>query len=96
MARRRRSRRIAVRRAVLLVGFVALLAFVSLTLLAGSPTRLPAGTTVGGLDVGGMELAQAANELEARSGALAHTSVQFVAGGRTFTEVTPGRESAGS
>ena len=85
MARRRRSRRIAVRRAVLLVGFVALLAFVSLTLLAGSPTRLPAGTTVGGLDVGGMELAQAANELEARSAALAHTPVEFVAGGRTFT-----------
>ena len=85
MARRRRSRRIAVRRAVLGVGFVVLLAFVSLTLLAGSPARLPAGTTVGGLDVGGMELAQAANELEARSAALAHQSVQFVAGGRTFT-----------
>ena len=85
MARRRRSRRIAVRRAVLLVGFVALLAFVTLTLLAGSPTRLPAGTTVGGLDVGGMGLAEATHELEARSDALAHTSVQFVAGGRTFT-----------
>ena len=67
-----------------MVGFVALLAFVSLTLLAGSPTRLPAGTTVGGLDVGGMELAQAANELETQSAALAHTSVEFVAGGRTF------------
>src|SRR6185312_2939512 len=38
-----------------------------------------------GLDVGGMGLAQATNELEARSDALAHTSVQFVAGGRTFT-----------
>ena len=62
MARRRRSRHIAVRRAVLLVGFVALLSFVTLTLLAGSPTRLPAGTTVGGLDVGGMGLAEATHE----------------------------------
>ena len=72
-----------------MVGFVALLAFVSLTLLAGSPARLPAGTTVGGLDVGGMELAQAANELEARSGALAHTSVQFRTAHTTFTQVKP-------
>jgi vancomycin resistance protein YoaR len=85
MARRRRSRRIAVRRAVLAVGVVALLAFVSLTLLAGSPARLPEGTTVGGLDVGGMELGQAANQLEARSAALAHQPVEFVAGGRTFS-----------
>ncbi len=62
-----------------------LLAFVSLTLLAGSPTRLPAGTTIGGFDVGGMELAQAKSALEARSAAVAHQSVQFVAGGRTFS-----------
>ena len=102
MARRRRSRRIAVRRAVLLVGFVALLAFVSLTLLAGSPTRLPAGTTVGGLDVGGMELAQAANELEARSAALAHTSVAVrrrrthVHGHRVATRRPPGLEGRGA
>ncbi len=85
MARRRRSRRIAVRRAVLGVGVVALLAFVSLTLLAGSPERLPGGTTVGGLDVGGMSLAQATKELETRSAALSRQSFEFVAGGRTFT-----------
>jgi len=85
MARRRRSRRIAVRRAVLGVGVLALLVFVSLTLLAGSPAQLPAGTTVGGLDVGGMQLPQATSELEARSAALAHQSVEFVAGGRTFS-----------
>ena len=85
MARRRRSRRIAVRRAGLAVGSFVLLAFVALTLLAGSPTRLPAGTTVGGFDVGGMELAQARNALEARSAAVAHQSVQFVVGGRTFS-----------
>jgi vancomycin resistance protein YoaR len=85
MARRRRSRRIAVRRAVLAVGLLALFAFVALTLVAGSPGQLPAGTTVGGLDVGGMGLAQATNELEARSTALAHQSVEFVAAGRTFS-----------
>jgi len=88
MARRRRSRRLAVRRAVLAVGIVVLLAFVSFTLFAGSPTRLPEGTTVGGLDVGGMELSAARETLQAKSDALAHQPVQFVAGGHTFA-LTP-------
>jgi len=85
MARRRRQRRIAVRRAVLGVGLLALLVFVGLTLFAGSPTQLPQGTTVGGLDVGGMGLAQARDTLAARSEGLAHRPVEFVAGGRTFS-----------
>ncbi len=88
MARRRRSRRIAVRRAVLAVGVVVLLALASFTLFAGSPTRLPEGTTVGGLDVGGMELASARDTLEAKSGALAHKPIEFVVGGHTFA-LTP-------
>ena len=85
MARRRRSRRIAVRRAVLAVGVVVLLALLGTTLLAGSPTRLPAGTTIGGAAVGGMQLAAATKALEARSASVAHTPVEFVAGGRTFS-----------
>jgi vancomycin resistance protein YoaR len=84
MARRRRSRRIAVRRVVLLVGVLVLLALLGSTLLAGSPTRLPAGTTIGGSNVGGMELAAATKTLEKRSVSVAHTPVAFVAGGRTF------------
>jgi len=85
MARRRRQRRIAVRRAVLAVGLVALVLFVALTLLAGSPTRLPEGTTIGGLEVGGMSLTQARSTLEERSARVAHQPVEFVAGGRTFS-----------
>ena len=84
MARRRRSRRLAVRRAVLAVGVVVLLALLGSALFAGSPTRLPAGTTIGGSDVGGMPLAEATKALEARSAAIAHTPVEFVVGGRTF------------
>ena len=61
-----------------------LFVFIALTLLAGSPARLPDGTTVGGLDVGGMKITQARTELEARSAAVAHRPVEFVAGGHTF------------
>jgi vancomycin resistance protein YoaR len=85
MARRRRSRRIAVRRAVLLVGAVVLLSLLALTLFAGSPNRLPAGTTIAGYDVGGMQVDAARQTLEEQSAALAHAPLQFVAGGRTFT-----------
>ena len=84
MARRRRSRRLAVRRAVLAVGVVVVLSLLASTLLAGSPTRLPAGTTIGGFDVGGMQVAAATKTLEARSASVAHAPVEFVAGGRTF------------
>ena len=54
-------------------------------LFAGSPTRLPAGTTVAGLDVGGLSVSAATVALERRSDALEHEPIEFVAGGRTFT-----------
>jgi vancomycin resistance protein YoaR len=89
MARRRRFPRLVARKAVLGAGvFVALgfaVAFVTAALFAGSPTRLPAGTTVAGFDVGGMELPAATKALERRSEQLQRTPVQFVAGGRTFS-----------
>jgi vancomycin resistance protein YoaR len=85
VARRRRSSRIAVRRAVLAIGVFALVAVTAATLFAGSPARLPAGTTVAGLDVGGRDLAAATALLERRSDALEHQPVEFVAGGRTFS-----------
>ena len=59
MTRRRRSSRIAVRRAVLAIGLLGLLAAVTLTIVAGSPTRLAAGTTIAGAQVGGLELDEA-------------------------------------
>ena len=84
MARRRRSNRVAARRAVLAVGLLALFAILASVLFAGSPSRLPAGTTVGGLDVGGLDVAAATRKLERRSAALGRAPVEFVAGGRTF------------
>ncbi len=84
MARRRRSTRLAVRRVVLAVGVIVLLAGVTLTIVAGSPARLAAGTTIAGADVGGLELGEATEALERRSAALQREPVQFVAGGRTF------------
>ncbi len=73
------------RRAVLAVGLVALSAFLAAVLFAGSPDRLPAGTTVAGFDVGGLEIAGATEALERRFDRLQRTPVQFVAGGRTFS-----------
>jgi len=74
-----------VRRAVLAVGVFVLVAGGAATLFAGSPTRLPAGTTVAGLDVGGLSVSAATVALERRSDALEHEPIEFVAGGRTFT-----------
>ena len=84
MTRRRRSYRIAVRRAVLVIGLLGLLAALTLTIVAGSPTRLAAGTTIAGAQVGGLELDEATRRLEQRSSALQRQPVEFVAGGRTF------------
>ena len=73
------------RRTVLAVGVFLLVAAGAATLFAGSPSRLPAGTTVAGLDVGGLDLGAATAALERRSDALEHTPIEFVAGGRTFS-----------
>jgi vancomycin resistance protein YoaR len=74
-----------VRRAVLAVGVFVLVAGGAATLFAGSPTRLPAGTTVAGLNVGGLSVSAATVALERRSDALEHEPVEFVAAGRTFS-----------
>jgi len=84
MARRRRSSRIAVRRAVLAIGIVVLLLGVTLTVVAGSSTRLAAGTTIAGAEVGGLGLDDATATLARRSAALQRRPVSFLAGGRTF------------
>jgi vancomycin resistance protein YoaR len=64
------------------------LAVVGASLFAGSPTRLAEGTTVAGLDVGGLGVQAARSRLQAHADALAHRPVTFVAGSRTFA-LTP-------
>jgi vancomycin resistance protein YoaR len=88
MARRRRSPRPVVRRAALAGGVVVVLAVVGASLVAGSSDRLAGGTTIAGLDVGGLGVASARARLEARADALSHQPVTFVAAGHSF-ELTP-------
>jgi len=70
--------------AAIVAGGVCLLAVVGASLFAGSPARLAEGTTVAGLDVGGLGISEARTRLVRRSDALAHEPVTFVAGGQTF------------
>jgi vancomycin resistance protein YoaR len=76
--------RVGARAAVFGVGLLALSAAVGTLVLAGSADRLAKGTTVAGLDVGGLAPNAATRELERRSQELARAPVEFVAGGRTF------------
>ena len=61
-----------------------MVAVVGASLFAGSPTRLAEGTTVAGLDVGGLGLPAARARLVERADTLAHEPVTFVARGRSF------------
>jgi vancomycin resistance protein YoaR len=72
------------RRAALAAGLVVVLAVGVSTLLAGSPDHLAAGTTIAGLDVGGLSVPAARARLEHRADALARRPVTFSAGGRSF------------
>ena len=87
-ARRRRSQRSVARKAALAAGGVCALAAIGVSLFAGSPARLADGTTVAGLDVGGLGVAAARARLVERADALARRPVTFVARGRAF-ELTP-------
>ena len=84
MARRRRTPRTAARRLALGAGLLMLLAVGAAALLAGSPGRLPEGTTIGGVDVGGLEAHAATRLLEQRTARVQREPVVFVAGGKTF------------
>ena len=53
-------------------------------LIGGSADRLPGGTRIGGVDVGGLTPVAATQRLERRAAALERQPVEFVAGGRTF------------
>ena len=72
------------RRAVIAAIVVVLLVVAAVALFAGSETRLASGTTIAGIDVGGLERDAAAALLERRSHAVEHAPVTFVAAGREF------------
>jgi vancomycin resistance protein YoaR len=73
-----------VRLAVLAAVVVVLLAVLAAVLFAGSETRLAGGTTIAGVDVGGLERGAATTLLEQRSDAVEHAPVTFIAAGREF------------
>jgi vancomycin resistance protein YoaR len=77
-----------VRTAAFAAGGVCVLAVVGVSLFAGSPARLAGGTTVAGLDVGGLGVPAARARLVERADALARRPVTFVAAGHSF-ELTP-------
>jgi vancomycin resistance protein YoaR len=52
---------------------------------AGSPTTLATGVTIDGIDVGGLQAAQARALLQRRSDAVANTPVVFLAGGTRYS-----------
>src|SRR5262245_20430632 len=66
------------------MGVVVLGALLAATLVAGSPSRLPPGATVAGVDVGGLERGEARTLLSSRFDRLQREPVEFVVEGRTF------------
>ncbi len=81
---RQSSRRIALRRAVLLGVVLGLVLVLVGLAFAGSATELASGTTIAGVDVGGTSETQAVRLLSARAAALKSTPVTFTADGEPF------------
>jgi vancomycin resistance protein YoaR len=81
---RHSPRRIAVRRFVFLTGVTVVVVTVVGLAFAGSQSTLPAGTTVAGVDVGGLSQDEAVQLLSDRAAAVERSPVSFTAGGRTF------------
>ena len=63
---------------------LVLLAVLGAALFSGSETRLASGTTIGGIDVGGLEPSAATALLTRRSDALEQAPLTFVAAGKEF------------
>ncbi len=81
---RQSPRRIALRRAVFLTAlFVLLMGLVGLA-FAGSRLTLAAGTTVAGVDIGGLPESEAVRVLSERAAAVEQQPLTFIAGGRRF------------
>jgi vancomycin resistance protein YoaR len=82
--RRSRSRKLLLQRLVVL-GVVAAIGAVVLGIaLAGSPSRIAAGVTIDGVNVGGLTATEARSRLEQRAAALAQVPVTFTAAGHEW------------
>ena len=73
-----------VRRAAVAVTLLALAGVVLGLAFAGSPTHLPAGVRIAGVDVGGLTPSAAQSRLERRAAVLEHVPVTFRAAGHTW------------
>lgn len=84
-ARQRHStRRIALRRAVFLAAAFTLLLLLIGFAFSGSQSALAAGTTVSGVDVGGLSQSEAVQLLTARSAAVERAPITFTAVGESY------------
>jgi vancomycin resistance protein YoaR len=82
--RRSRSRKLLLQRLAVL-GVVAVVGGAVLGFVfAGSPSRIAAGVSIDGVDVGGLTAAEARAKLEARSAELAQVPITFTAGGHEW------------
>ena len=72
------------RRALFLAAVVGLLALLLGFALAGSKSALAAGTTVAGVDVGGLSQGEAVRLLTKRAAAVDHAPITFTAGGQAY------------
>jgi vancomycin resistance protein YoaR len=75
---------VLLRRAVVVAALLALSGVVLGLAFAGSPTHLPAGVRIAGVDVGGLTPTAAQSLLGQKATALAHTPVTFRAAGHTW------------
>jgi len=82
---RQSPRRIALRRAVFLTAVVVLFAMLVGLAFAGSRTKLPAGATIAGVDVGGLSEDAAVQLLSGRAAAVERKPITFTADSRQFT-----------
>jgi vancomycin resistance protein YoaR len=81
---RPRRRRLLLRWGLPLLIVLAVLALVVGFAFAGSKSRIAAGVTIAGVDVGGLSPAQARNELQRRFASVEQQPVAFTAAGHTF------------
>jgi hypothetical protein len=83
-ARRPRQSVVVARRLAITITPIVVLAVIACLVFAGTPSTLAAGTSIHGVDVGGLSPQQAIARLEARAAAVENVPVVFTAAGREF------------
>ena len=83
-ARRQRQSVVVLRRVLVVLLPVAAIAAVLGLVFAGSPATLASGTSIDGIDVGGLTQPQAIARLSAKEAAVASVPVAFTAAGKQF------------